>query len=72
MFGTVGGIFEFRAALLASRGFACLCLAYFHYEDLPRTLDDVDFDYFMVSQVKTSACRCIMFCLALQYILKLK
>lgn len=47
MFGTVGGIFEFRAALLASRGFACLCLAYFHYEDLPRTLDDVDFDYFM-------------------------
>lgn len=29
MFGTVGGLVEYRAALLASRGFVTLALAYF-------------------------------------------
>lgn len=48
MFGTVGGIFEFRSALLASRGFASLSLPYFAFDDLPETLEQVDFDYFMV------------------------
>ncbi|CAM2114679.1 unnamed protein product [Caretta caretta] len=46
MFGGVGGLTEFRASLLASRGFAALALAYFAYEDLPRCLDVVDLEYF--------------------------
>ena len=49
LFGTVGGLFEFRSALLASRGFASFSLPYFAFEDLPKTLEDVDFDYFLVS-----------------------
>lgn len=49
MFGTAGGILEFRSALLASRGFACLSLPYFRYEDLPETMFDLDLEYFMVS-----------------------
>ena len=36
MFGGAGGIIEFRAALLASQGFAALALPYFNYEDLPQ------------------------------------
>lgn len=51
MFGTAGGILEFRSALLASRGFACLCLPYFRYEDLTENLSDLDLDYFMVGVV---------------------
>ncbi|KAK7477467.1 hypothetical protein BaRGS_00031291 [Batillaria attramentaria] len=46
MFGSAGGIMEMRAALLASHGFATLSLPYFHYQDLPRTLEEVQFDYF--------------------------
>ncbi|XP_074850753.1 bile acid-CoA:amino acid N-acyltransferase [Carettochelys insculpta] len=46
MFGGVGGLIEFRASLLASRGFAALALAYFAYEDLPIYLDKVDLEYF--------------------------
>uniref|UniRef100_A0A8C3FQU5 Bile acid-CoA:amino acid N-acyltransferase n=1 Tax=Chrysemys picta bellii TaxID=8478 RepID=A0A8C3FQU5_CHRPI len=46
MFGLVGGLTEFRASLLASRGFAALALAYFAYEDLPSFLDEVDLEYF--------------------------
>ena len=49
MFGGVGGIVEFRAALLASHGFACLSLPYFMYQDLPDSLFDVEFEYFLVS-----------------------
>ena len=49
MFGTVGGLFEFRSALLASRGFATYSLPYFAYEDLPPTLLDLDLEYFIVS-----------------------
>ena len=51
MFGGVGGIIEFRAALLASRGFAALALAYFDYEDLPKVKDDslnLELEYFEV------------------------
>ena len=36
MFGMAGGLFEYKAALLASHGFAAMALAYFGYEDLPR------------------------------------
>lgn len=46
MFGGTGGLMEFRSGLLASRGFAALALAYFAYEDLPRTLDQLDLEYF--------------------------
>uniref|UniRef100_A0A8D0L5U9 Bile acid-CoA:amino acid N-acyltransferase n=1 Tax=Sphenodon punctatus TaxID=8508 RepID=A0A8D0L5U9_SPHPU len=46
MFGGIGGLLEFRASLLASRGFAALALAYFAYEDLPSFLAEVDLEYF--------------------------
>ncbi|XP_045592603.2 LOW QUALITY PROTEIN: acyl-coenzyme A thioesterase 1 [Procambarus clarkii] len=46
MFGAIGGLMEFRSALLASRGIASLALAYFAYEDLPKTTDRFDLEYF--------------------------
>ncbi|XP_069820922.1 acyl-coenzyme A amino acid N-acyltransferase 1-like [Dendropsophus ebraccatus] len=46
LFGGVGGLIEFRSSLLASHGFASLALAYFGYDDLPKTLDHVDLKYF--------------------------
>jgi len=47
MFGTAGGLMKFRSALLASRGFAALALAYFAYEDLPQGID-LQMEYFEV------------------------
>ncbi|XP_004711124.1 bile acid-CoA:amino acid N-acyltransferase [Echinops telfairi] len=46
LFGTGGGLMEFRASLLASHGFASLALAYFGYADLPPQLEKIDLDYF--------------------------
>ncbi|XP_003785225.1 acyl-coenzyme A amino acid N-acyltransferase 2 [Otolemur garnettii] len=46
LFGAIGGLVEFRASLLAARGFAVLALAYFDYEDLPEELLEVDLEYF--------------------------
>uniref|UniRef100_A0A8C5KPK8 Bile acid-Coenzyme A: amino acid N-acyltransferase n=1 Tax=Jaculus jaculus TaxID=51337 RepID=A0A8C5KPK8_JACJA len=46
LFGSGGGLIEFRAGLLASRGFATLALAYWGYDDLPRQLREVDIEYF--------------------------
>ncbi|XP_006864777.1 PREDICTED: bile acid-CoA:amino acid N-acyltransferase [Chrysochloris asiatica] len=46
LFGGVGGLLEFRASLLASRGFVCLALAYFDYEDLPSSLENIELEYF--------------------------
>ncbi|XP_008850129.1 acyl-coenzyme A amino acid N-acyltransferase 2-like [Nannospalax galili] len=46
LFGRIGGVVEFRASLLASRGFVVLALAYFAYEDLPNKLLEVDLEYF--------------------------
>ncbi|XP_006010654.1 acyl-coenzyme A amino acid N-acyltransferase 1-like [Latimeria chalumnae] len=46
MFGSTGGLFQFRSSLLASRGFATLSLAYFAYEDLPPTMELIDLEYF--------------------------
>ncbi|XP_037653293.1 bile acid-CoA:amino acid N-acyltransferase-like [Choloepus didactylus] len=46
LFGGTGGLIEFRSSLLASRGFASLALAYFDYEDLPPTIEEVDLEYF--------------------------
>ncbi|XP_068946661.1 bile acid-CoA:amino acid N-acyltransferase [Petaurus breviceps papuanus] len=46
LFGHIGGLVEYRASLLASRGFAALALAHFAYEDLPKTPGVVDIKYF--------------------------
>jgi len=44
--GSDGGLRENPAALLASHGYAALALAYFNYEDLPRSLTDIPLEYF--------------------------
>ncbi|XP_068211080.1 acyl-coenzyme A thioesterase 1-like isoform X2 [Palaemon carinicauda] len=46
MFGTSGGLLEFRSAQFASRGFASLALAFFNYDDLPKFLEEFDIAYF--------------------------
>ncbi|KAJ6654149.1 hypothetical protein lerEdw1_007418 [Lerista edwardsae] len=46
MFGGSGGLIEFRASLLASKGFAVLALAFFAYDDLPAVLAKIDLEYF--------------------------
>ncbi|XP_038075758.1 acyl-coenzyme A amino acid N-acyltransferase 1-like isoform X2 [Patiria miniata] len=46
MFGLAGGIIEYRAAMLASKGIVALSLPYCGYEDLPRTYDRLEFEYF--------------------------
>jgi len=48
MFGTAGGLYDIRAALLASRGFAGLSLAFFGYEDLPENMA-LNIEYFVVN-----------------------
>jgi dienelactone hydrolase len=49
LYGTAGGLVEYRAALLASKGFVTFALAYFAYDDLPRAID-LDMEYFEVNQ----------------------
>ncbi|VDL67245.1 unnamed protein product [Nippostrongylus brasiliensis] len=44
--GAGGGINEQKAASLASEGFCVLSLAFFQYKTLPKTLAEVDIDYF--------------------------
>jgi dienelactone hydrolase len=44
--GSNGGAPLRQAAWLASRGFAALALAYFHYEDLPANLEAIPLEYF--------------------------
>uniref|UniRef100_A0A2P2HZM7 Acyl-coenzyme A thioesterase 1-like n=1 Tax=Hirondellea gigas TaxID=1518452 RepID=A0A2P2HZM7_9CRUS len=46
MFGAVGGIMEFRAAMLASRGYAVLSLPFFAYDDLPSVPHTLELEYF--------------------------
>lgn len=48
--GLSGGLIEYRAALLASRGFMTLALAYFAYDDLPQILSEIDLSYFEEAQ----------------------
>ena len=48
MFGSVGGLVEYKAALLASRGFVVFALAYFRYDDLPNDIN-LDMEYFEVA-----------------------
>ncbi|KAF2364479.1 Acyl-CoA thioester hydrolase/bile acid-CoA amino acid N-acetyltransferase [Trinorchestia longiramus] len=44
--GGGGGLMEQRAALLASRGFAVIAMAFFAYEDLPKKLGTIELAYF--------------------------
>ena len=46
MFGSAGGLLEFRAAQLASRGFVTLALPFFDYEDLPSDFNELNVEYF--------------------------
>ncbi|XP_069494910.1 acyl-coenzyme A thioesterase 1-like [Ambystoma mexicanum] len=46
LYGTAGGLPEYRASLFANRGFMTLALAYFGFEDLPQGLDALHLDYF--------------------------
>jgi len=46
LYGSTGGLAEYRAALLASRGFTTFALAYMGYEDLPTQLT-VQYEYFL-------------------------
>jgi acyl-coenzyme A thioesterase 1/2/4 len=48
LYGSGGGIFEYRPALLAAKGFAVLALGFFAYKDLPKDVNDVDLNYFIV------------------------
>lgn len=44
--GSGGGLREHQAALLASRGYAALALAYFNFEHLPDVLVNIPLEYF--------------------------
>ncbi|XP_003408584.1 peroxisomal succinyl-coenzyme A thioesterase [Loxodonta africana] len=46
IFGIGGGLLEYRASLLAGHGFATLAVAYYEYEDLPKTYDNIHLEYF--------------------------
>nr|XP_033807155.1 acyl-coenzyme A thioesterase 1-like [Geotrypetes seraphini] len=46
LYGTAGGLIEYRASLLANKGFVTLALAYFGFEDLPAGLEEFQLDYF--------------------------
>ncbi|XP_033753022.1 acyl-coenzyme A amino acid N-acyltransferase 1-like [Pecten maximus] len=48
MYGGLVTIVEGRAALLASQGFATLCLSYVHAEGLPQSLLHIELGYFEV------------------------
>ncbi|XP_025071156.1 acyl-coenzyme A thioesterase 1 [Alligator sinensis] len=46
LYGTGGGLPEYRACLLANHGFATLALAYYNYEDLPKEMTEFHLEYF--------------------------
>ncbi|GAB1297614.1 Acyl-coenzyme A thioesterase 5 [Apodemus speciosus] len=46
LFGIGGGLLEYRASLLAGKGFAVMALAYFKYDDLPKGADTLHLEYF--------------------------
>ena len=52
MFGAAGGCIQFRAALLASHGFATFALAFFDYEDLPKATWGIECEYFEVKETR--------------------
>ncbi|XP_012596914.3 acyl-coenzyme A thioesterase 1 [Microcebus murinus] len=46
IFGVGGGLLEYRASLLAGKGFAVMALAYYNYEDLPKGIENLHLEYF--------------------------
>ncbi|NXI65341.1 ACOT1 thioesterase, partial [Anseranas semipalmata] len=46
LYGTGGGLPEYRACLLANHGFAVLALAFYSYEDLPKEMKEFHLEYF--------------------------
>ncbi|XP_037995324.1 cytosolic phospholipase A2 beta-like isoform X1 [Motacilla alba alba] len=46
LYGSGGGLIEYRASLLASRGFVTLALAYMSFEDIPAMPDILELSYF--------------------------
>ncbi|XP_008498601.1 acyl-coenzyme A thioesterase 1-like [Calypte anna] len=46
LYGSGGGLVEYRASLLASRGFVTLAVAYMAFEDLPAMPEVLELDYF--------------------------
>ncbi|XP_074724022.1 acyl-coenzyme A thioesterase 1-like [Strix uralensis] len=46
LYGTGGGLPEYRACLLANHGFAVLALAFYAYEDLPKEMKELHLEYF--------------------------
>ncbi|XP_004371079.1 acyl-coenzyme A thioesterase 1 isoform X3 [Trichechus manatus latirostris] len=44
--GAAGGLWEYRASLLAGKGFAVMALAYYNYEDLPKGIETLHLEYF--------------------------
>ncbi|XP_052595290.1 acyl-coenzyme A thioesterase 5-like isoform X1 [Peromyscus californicus insignis] len=46
IFGLGGGLLEYRASLLAGKGFAVMALAYYNYDDLPKNVKILHLEYF--------------------------
>lgn len=46
LYGTGGGLPEYRACLLANYGFSVLALAFYGYEDLPKEMKEFCLEYF--------------------------
>uniref|UniRef100_A0A8D2AXU1 Uncharacterized protein n=1 Tax=Sciurus vulgaris TaxID=55149 RepID=A0A8D2AXU1_SCIVU len=46
LFGLGGGLLEYRASLLAGKGFAVMALAYYNHDDLPQSVDTLHLEYF--------------------------
>lgn len=46
LYGSGGGLIEYRASLLASRGFVTLALAYMSFEDIPAMPKILELSYF--------------------------
>ncbi|KAJ7403165.1 Acyl-coenzyme A thioesterase 1 [Pitangus sulphuratus] len=46
LYGSGGGLVEYRASLLASRGFVTLAVAYMAFEDIPTTPEVLELGYF--------------------------
>ncbi|KAG8429648.1 hypothetical protein GDO86_016187 [Hymenochirus boettgeri] len=44
--GTGGGLLDYKACLLANKGFVTLALAYYGYEDLPKHMKEFHLEYF--------------------------
>ncbi|XP_052041422.1 acyl-coenzyme A thioesterase 5-like [Apodemus sylvaticus] len=46
LFGVGGGLLEYRASLLAGKGFVVMALAYYNYQDLPKDMGVIHLEYF--------------------------